>query len=234
MTILIIVACSIIHSIFGVGLLVFGTPIFLLLGHTYSETLWIVLPPSMAINAFQIWSDRNLIERPRKFFVWFVFPTAICAIISLRFLSDMNIRKVVGVMLVISAILRFSPLIQEFFKNLVKKRLNLFVIIIGTIHGLTNMGGGFLTTMMATVHRSKESFRVNVAFGYFTMALIQLSIILWLEIGPANFPNIFLNITVAVLTYEFLGKWIYQKVGGQSFQHAITALILSFGVILLA
>ena len=41
---------TIFQSIFGIGLLVFGTPTFLLLGYTFSETLSIVLPISCIVS----------------------------------------------------------------------------------------------------------------------------------------------------------------------------------------
>ena len=45
---------SIFQSIFGVGILLFGTPTFLLLGYNYFETLNIILPWSLIISLLQI------------------------------------------------------------------------------------------------------------------------------------------------------------------------------------
>ena len=45
---------SIFQSIFGIGILILGTPTFLLLGYSYFETLNILLPFSIAISLLQI------------------------------------------------------------------------------------------------------------------------------------------------------------------------------------
>ncbi len=234
MTLLIIIACSLIHSIFGVGLLVFGTPIFLLLGHSYTETLWIVLPPSIAINALQIYEERRFISQPRSFLAYFIIPTAIFAYLALTQFSEVNIRKTVGIMLLISAALRFSSKAQAQTKIIIEKHKHAFVGLIGAIHGLTNMGGGLLTTMMGTLHHSKEAFRANVAYGYFIMALIKTATLITLGIHLTNADQLPINMLVAVFSYYFVGNALYRKLSVFSFQHAITVLILSFGVLLLA
>jgi len=51
--IIVIVVFSFIQSIFGIGLLLFGTPTLLLFGYSYSETLWILLPCSIVISLIQ-------------------------------------------------------------------------------------------------------------------------------------------------------------------------------------
>ena len=55
-----------IQSIFGVGLLLFGTPSFLLLGYDFANTINILMPVSITISALQFFkskiSDRNFIK----------------------------------------------------------------------------------------------------------------------------------------------------------------------------
>ena len=45
---------SLVQSIFGTGVLLFGTPILLILGYNFQYTLIILLPISISINLFQI------------------------------------------------------------------------------------------------------------------------------------------------------------------------------------
>ena len=42
------------QSLFGVGLLLFGTPIFLLLGNNFESTLILILPVSITISLLQL------------------------------------------------------------------------------------------------------------------------------------------------------------------------------------
>ena len=48
------------QSLFGVGLLLFGTPIFLLLGYSFESTLALILPVSIIISLLQIIYHRKL------------------------------------------------------------------------------------------------------------------------------------------------------------------------------
>jgi uncharacterized membrane protein YfcA len=68
---LIVVSTSVIQSVFGVGVLLFGTPLLLLLGYEFVDALGVLLPVSIAIS-----SDSNTeiatVKKtyvPRKIFV---------------------------------------------------------------------------------------------------------------------------------------------------------------------
>ena len=54
---------SILQSIFGTGVLLFGTPILLILEHDFQKTLTILLPASIMINFFQLRNNLDLIDR---------------------------------------------------------------------------------------------------------------------------------------------------------------------------
>jgi len=41
------------QSLFGVGLLLFGTPVFLLLGNNFESTLTLILPVSIIISYYR-------------------------------------------------------------------------------------------------------------------------------------------------------------------------------------
>jgi len=65
---IIILVFSIVQSIFGVGLLLFGTPTFLLLGYSYTETLWLLLPCSVTISLIQVITEYKLIQAKKRVF----------------------------------------------------------------------------------------------------------------------------------------------------------------------
>ena len=51
---IIIVVTSFIQSIFGVGVLLFGTPLLLLRGYGFIDAVTVLLPISLSINLIQI------------------------------------------------------------------------------------------------------------------------------------------------------------------------------------
>ena len=61
-TLIIILTTSVIQAVFGVGVLLFGTPLLLLLGLDFQNVLSLLLPLSIAINIFQIKDNIHLID----------------------------------------------------------------------------------------------------------------------------------------------------------------------------
>ena len=52
-------------------------------------------------------------------------------------------------------------------------------MIIGAIHGMTNLGGGFLSFLSSSLYfENKEKIRKTIAFGYLFLGLAQISILL--------------------------------------------------------
>jgi len=49
-----VVSTSVIQSVFGVGVLLFGTPLLLLLGYEFVDALGVLLPVSIAISTLQV------------------------------------------------------------------------------------------------------------------------------------------------------------------------------------
>ena len=70
--IIIILTLIVIQSVFGVGLLLFGTPSFLVLGYDFANTINILMPVSISISALQFFkskiSDKDFINE-YNFFV---------------------------------------------------------------------------------------------------------------------------------------------------------------------
>ena len=60
--IIIVILISFLQSIFGVGILLFGTPILLSLDYGFIESLNILLPLSLLVNLVQLFSDYNNIN----------------------------------------------------------------------------------------------------------------------------------------------------------------------------
>ena len=75
-----IVALATVQSLFGVGLLVFGTPTLLLLGLPFDRVLLLLLPCSITVSALQVATSGGLTLDPfRRQFLTFTTPTLIIA-----------------------------------------------------------------------------------------------------------------------------------------------------------
>src|SRR5882757_7873526 len=73
----IIAVLAVVQSLFGIGLLVFGTPTLLLLGYPYQDALAVLLPASLAVSLLQLRTVPKLDRAVAlRFGIWCLIPLA--------------------------------------------------------------------------------------------------------------------------------------------------------------
>ena len=164
-----------IQSVFGVGLLLFGTPSFLLFGYDFANTINILMPVSITISSLQFFKskikDAKFINEYNLFCLPFLL---IFLFIALKFKNFFDFKLLVALLLIFSSILilnksKFSSFKKKFFE--LKK---IILIGIGCVHGLTNMGGSFLAIYSTLISKNvKEVARYYICYGYLIMGIFQ-------------------------------------------------------------
>jgi len=227
---IVILVFSIVQSIFGVGLLLFGTPTFLLLGYSYSETLWLLLPCSVTISLIQVISEYNLIKAKKRVF-YLVIPTLVLGLaFVIIYESNINITRIVGVLLLLIGVVRFSSKLQALLSLMVKKHIQIYYIMIGIVHGVSNMGGGPLSILMSTIYSKKEIIRANVAFIYLILAIFQL-VVLSIISNTSLRSEVMWLIPISLVSYIFTSKFISSIVNDKKHTFILNVMVLVYGVL---
>ena len=92
--IIIIILLSIFQSIFGVGLLVIGTPVFLQLGYDFFTVLNILLPFSIIISFLQYKTDKSIHSQFKTNFTFITIPFLFISLFILhKYIDSLNILK---------------------------------------------------------------------------------------------------------------------------------------------
>jgi len=228
--VIIIAVFSIVQSIFGVGLLLFGTPTLLLLEYSYSETLWLLLPCSVTISLIQVVNDYKLIEAKKKA-IYLVIPTLVLSLaLTVTYADGINITKIVGILLLLIGIIKFSSKLQALLGSMVKKQIQVYYIIIGVVHGVSNMGGGPLSILMSTIYSKKESIRANVAFIYLILAIFQLAVLSIIS-NTSLKSEVMLLIPISLASYVFTSKFISSKVDDKKYTFILNMMVLVYGML---
>ena len=228
--IIIVLLFSVIQSIFGVGLLLFGTPTLLIIGYSYSETLWILLPCSVVISLIQTIDNFDLVQSKKKV-VCFTIPTMVFSLaFVVSFDNILDINKIVGFFLLFIGILKFSNRIQKYLLYFAEKKLSLYYTFIGFVHGVSNMGGGPLSILMSTIYRDKAKIRTNIAFIYLILALFQLIVLFILDASGLKYSTIALILT-SLCVYLIVSKYIANKVNDEKYISLINILIVVYGIL---
>ncbi|MDC0952589.1 hypothetical protein OAR89_02375 [Pelagibacteraceae bacterium] len=231
--IIIILVLITIQSIFGVGLLLFGTPSFLLLGYDFANTINILMPVSITISALQFFkskvSDRNFINQYNLFCLPFLI---LFLVLALKFKHFLDFKIIVAFLLIFSSILilnkrRFSSFKKIFFNS--KKYI---LIGIGCVHGMTNMGGSFLAIYSTLISKNvKEVARYYISYGYLIMGVLQFLTVLFISFKILHFNKLY-YIFLAAIIY-FPTQKIFKNINDKKFSKYINLIALTYGVLIL-
>jgi uncharacterized protein len=140
-------------------------------------------------------------------------------------------RLIVGVVLLLTALTRFGPL-QVTLRRTVRRHSRPLMLVLGIVHGWSNLGGGILTVIVGATFEDKVSIRRHIAFAYCSMAIIQLSVVM-VTARPHLVGWLWLLLPViAGSMFLLIGQRAFEKARQRPYQMGLTALILSFGAIL--
>jgi uncharacterized protein len=229
---LIIIIFSVFQSCLGVGLLLFGTPTLIILGYSYVETLWIILPSSIVISLTQVLFDRDLIQAKKSIFLLTIPALTIGLIIILLSGGLVNVSKIVGIGLLIVASIRQSKVLNAYLSNNISSRTSIYLIFTGLIHGLSNMGGGPLSVLMSSLHNSKSVIRVNIAYVYLFFGISQIIILTIFQLKVFEVNYLVFPI-VAIMSYFFIGKPLSNYIDDNKYQSFITIMVFIYGFLAL-
>jgi uncharacterized membrane protein YfcA len=219
---------SIIQSLFGVGVLVFGTPLLLILKLDFIETLNILLPISMAINFFQLSKNTDSIDKnlSKDLFIIVLPLISITLYLGIE-LIKIDLKLAVGCFLILIAFLNLVKIDSLRFIN-----EKIYLSLMAIIHGLTNLGGALLVGFISSKKFNKIKTRTNISFFYFSFAFIQL-ITLWLNdlfiFGIENFLYLLVGPSLFLLSEKF----IFIKIDESLFAKLTNVLLFILGGLLI-
>ena len=226
---LIIILLSIFQSVFGIGLLLIGTPTFLLIGYNFFDVLNLLLPFSITISLLQVIYSKEINSKFNKKILLYCIPALILALsILVKYENDIDFILLISFTIIFFSIINLSKFKNTIFDN--NKRINLGLIILGLIHGFTNLGGSLFTLICANINKQKKIIRQNIASGYLIFGTVQLL-----------FINIFYKtLTVSNLYYLyipiisfFIAQYFYNKINNELFSKILNVTILLYGTYML-
>lgn len=230
---IVIVLFGAIQSVVGIGLLLFGTPTLLILGYSYPDVLWVLLPASCSLSLFQIFENYDLIESKKEVY-FFTIPAllfVLITIIKLDYLFD--IKRIVGIFLLSIALLRLTNYSDRWAELIITKGKNSIYLLIGFVHGLSNLGGAPLSVLASSIYKDKKRISSNIAFVYFILAVSQL-VVLYIFKSESFVSTYLVFIPVVILNHLVLRKILFPHIDDSKFKIFINWTILTFGVICVA
>lgn len=225
---------AVIQSIFGVGMLLFGTPILLLLGYSFIDALSVVLPISIAISLLQVVKHVEHIDK-----VFFKNVLCYCVPVIVLFLAliasiKINVGFIMGIFLLLVALKSFLPKIEKSLQAIVKYE-KLYLLVTGFIHGVSNLGGSLLTVIIYSKNYPKDTTRVTAAACYAVFAIFQLLTLLIMQSEftiPYDVRAFFVQI--GMVTFLIIEKMLYGNINNEKYNRIFAIFLFAAGAALIA
>ena len=224
---IVVIITSLIQSLFGVGVLLFGTPLLLLLGYPFMDSLLVLLPISASINALQIVKDYKYINRNiYKQILMFTVPFIVLFLFLISKV-DIDINIVIGLFLIFIALKEYINYLQVFFTKILSYN-KVFYSMMGVVHGLTNLGGALLTAKVFHTSLNKYEKRATIAISYMTFAIFQIITILFID---NNFDVLNLGyIIVGITVYITINKLFFHKISEHKYDKLFSFFLFASGI----
>ena len=230
----------ILQTIVGVGILVLGTPLFLILEFNIIETMYYLLPLSILTSLtnyfflkynkekLQIFLDKNI---KKNFIIFFLPGLSLGLFLAKEFINVINFKLLVSLIIFISIAVkwRYESNIQNLPLNLKKLTFSL----ISVIHGLTNSGGTLLTVFFSSFNKNKKNqSRYSITFYYLILVTAQYLIFLFF-FKEQLFFEYPLQLILIIIPALIIGNITSKKISENFFKKIIELLALFSGVFLL-
>jgi hypothetical protein len=223
-----------IQSIFGVGMLLFGTPILLLLGYSFIDALGVVLPISIAISVLQVIKHIDYVDK-----AFFKNVLRYCIPVIVLFLAliasvKVNVGFIMGIFLLLVALKSFLPQVENALKSIVKYE-RLYLVVTGLVHGVSNLGGSLLTVMIYSKNYPKDTTRVTAAACYAVFAAFQLLtlIVMQSEFTIAYDTRAFF-VQIGIVTFLVVEKMLYGNIDNEKYSRIFAVFLFVAGFALIA
>jgi len=228
-----LILTTVIQSLFGVGILLFGTPILLLLGYDFSYALSVLLPVSIAINLLQIIQHYQYIDlKLYKNILLYCIPFVVLFLFIITQIQ-FNIGLVVGLFLLLVALKDSSPFVEQALKKVMRYEKS-YLILMGILHGITNLGGSLLTALVHNQQQEKNRTRATIAISYATFAVFQLLTLFFIgyDFGIA-YTNQMLLLQLSVIVFLVIEEVLYKQIDNHKYQQLFAIFLAISGLLLI-
>ncbi|MBT5037217.1 MAG: TSUP family transporter [Rhodospirillaceae bacterium] len=235
LTVMAIVAVlSVVQSIFGMGVLIFGTPTLLLLGYDFVSAISILVPASFAISLLQVTTaGKERVAISRHLYLLCLPGIGIGLWVIKGDALGSWINYLIGAVLLVSAALRLWGRSHAWLADAMKKHSPAYHLVMGLTHGLTNLGGALLAILATSQHSEKGAIRYTVAHYYLAFGAIQIILIAAL-LGEAeallhNLPMA----GIAAAVYLLIGNRLFLRTANPLYHNGLTLFISAYGIAVL-
>lgn len=227
--IIVIFFVALLQSIFGVGVLLVGTPVLMLAGYSYFEVLSLTLPTSLIISLSQV-------IKHYKFINVTIFKKAFPIVVTMIIIG-MYLAKYLGAYVGIIMGLFLFLTSFKFTVNAIlpphssNKRVSVVIFLMCLIQGTTSLGGAILPSVVGQKCNTKEEKLATTAAIYVLFQLTQITFIL-LNKYQFDFSRTGVCVLIGFVSYSLIGKNLFQAIKSEGYAKYLRIFIRVVAVLL--
>lgn len=229
---LVVFVTSILQSVFGVGVLLVGTPLLMILGYSYEEVLGFLLPTSLVISLIQSYKYKKYIniDLIKNVFV-FTIP-----LIPIGMFFAILLKSILGLLVGFFLLFITFNKVMEYILpvNSSKKRFSIILFFLGFIHGTTNLGGGLLPAIVNTNSTLKEEKLSNTATVYILFQITQLFFLIVMSNNVFDFFSSINLVLLGLFAFYFVGKFLFNKINLNSYSTYLKYFLRFIAIMLIS
>ncbi len=143
-----------------------------------------------------------------------------------------NVGIIIGIFLLFVAAKDYSLKANKAIKFLVRYE-KVYFMIMGIIHGLTNLGGSLLTAIVHSKEYEKDITRVTVAVSYATFATFQILTLLGSGYSvDIRFSGIGIYLIVSMTIFILTEKIVYMDINNENYSKYFAVFLFLSGILL--
>ncbi len=231
-SLLIVLMCTLIQSVFGVGILVFGTPILLSIGYDYFHVLGILLPSSLGVSVLQVLTLREVNVPETKILLVSGFGVVIGTALLSNFAVPVFVYGAMALAMLLAGMLRLSGAVQHKITKLLEFSGTYFYFFNAVFHGFANLGGVLLVLKNSVVYNQKNQSLMSTASLYLLYVLFQ-AVVLCIFGKMDIFVDGLIILPFAMVAHIFLGKKSFALLSQQRMDFSLGIFFVSVGIVLL-
>ena len=161
-----------------------------------------------------------------------MFSVMIGLTIHLLPVGAIRLDGLIGIVMLCYGLARMSSRVGSLASEFVSERHYAMLVMMGVLHGVSNMGGALLAILSSARYSDKNELRNFVALNYAVLAGTQLLVLLFV-MESKHLGSMLVSAIIAFFVYIWAGKQMFSSIGGVAFHKLFTGFILIYSAALL-
>ena len=229
----VVVVFCMVQSVFGMGLLIFGTPTLIILNVPFLDCLIHLIPASLTISFLQIMPQKSYLESNIGKSIPLLMGSVMVGLtIHLLPVGAIRLDGLIGIVMLCYGLARMFTRVGALASEFVSERHYAMLVMMGLLHGVSNMGGALLAILSSARYSDKNELRNFVALNYAILAGTQLLVLLFV-MESKHIGSLLVSAVIAFFVYIWAGQHMFSSIGGNAFHNLFTGFIFIYSAALL-